>query len=138
MEKKMGRIYITHCSRKKDDSLRGTGKTKTPDKLYTAIFIQRLVNRCRLVETEWAIFSDKYGVVFPDREIPWYDKSPSKVIANEYKILLDDFIDKLSSYQEIMFYHMPTRFHHLYKRLVKDAREKGLPVTLFSHIDQVR
>ncbi len=37
------RIYITHCSAKKDDSLRGTKKKVTPDKLYTANLLQRFV-----------------------------------------------------------------------------------------------
>ncbi|RLI76514.1 hypothetical protein DRP04_12570 [Archaeoglobales archaeon] len=59
------RIYITHCSAKKDDCLRGTGIKVTPDKLYTATPLQRFVERCKEKGVEWAIFSDKYGVVFP-------------------------------------------------------------------------
>jgi len=41
------RIYITHCSAKKDNSLKNSGVKVTPDKLYTATPIQRFMTRCK-------------------------------------------------------------------------------------------
>ena len=64
----MRRIYVTHCSAKKDDSLKNTGKKVTPDKLYTATPTQRFMNKCKEKRTNWAIFSDKYSIWFPSEE----------------------------------------------------------------------
>ncbi len=134
--KKLRRIYITHCSAKKDDSLKGTGKKVTPDKLYTAIPIQRFMNECKKKGVEWAIFSDKYGVVLPNQEIEWYDKHPSKVTEKEFKKLLSDFDQKLKTYDEIWFYHNPGRFHVLYKRLVSESKLKD-HIRLFTHLREI-
>lgn len=132
------RIYITHCSAKKDDCLRGTGIKVTPDKLYTATPLQRFVERCKEKGVEWAIFSDKYGVVFPWEKIEWYDKHPNSVTPDEFQYLVENFVGRLSEYDEIWFYHNPGRFHPLYKRLVEEARKRGLEVILFSHISEIR
>jgi hypothetical protein len=134
----MTRIYITHCSGKKDSAFKGKEVRVTPDKLYTAAYLQRLVKRCKQVGASWAIFSDEYDVVFPDMKIKWYDKSPNSITNYEYQLLLQNLIKKLSKFDEIWFYHMPTRFHWRYRNLVEDARKAGLNITLFSHIDQVR
>ncbi|PWB53898.1 MAG: hypothetical protein C3F13_08310 [Anaerolineales bacterium] len=134
----VGKIYITHCSWKKDDALQGTNKKVTPDRLYTAAFIQRFVSRCKQCHANWAIFSDKYGIVLPSDVIPWYDMSPSAVTENEYQVLLKNFGEKLIGYDEIWFYHLPTRFHRLYKKLVQDARKQGMLINLFSHVAEIR
>ncbi|MHA1797688.1 MAG: DUF6884 domain-containing protein [Candidatus Helarchaeota archaeon] len=138
MFKTSKRIYITHCSAKKDDSLRGSEKKVTPDKLYTATPLQRFVKKCKDKGADWAIFSDKYGIVFPNNEIGWYDKHPSEVTDDERQDLVNDFIKRLSKYDEIWFYHNPGRFHKLYKELVKDVRSKGSNVKLFTHISEIR
>jgi len=132
------RIYITHCSAKKDDSLHGTNKEVTPDRLYTATYLQRFVKRCKEKGVDWAIFSDKYGVVFPNDKIEWYDKHPSEVTPDEFKVLVNHFVQQLSRYDEIWFYHNPGRFHSLYKKLVDEARKKGLNVKLFTHLSEIR
>ena len=132
------KIYITHCSAKKDDALRNTGKKVTPDKLYTATPLQRFVGKCKEKGVEWAIFSDKYGVIFPWEEIEWYDKHPSKVTPKEFKFLVDNFVQRLSKYKEIWFYHNPGRFHSLYKKLVQEASKRGLNVKLFTHLSEIR
>lgn len=132
------RIYLTHCSAKKNDSLRGTKIKVTPDKLYTAKYIQRFIKRCKDRGVAWAIFSDKYGVVFPYDKIEWYDKHPNKVTPEEFQYLVNDFIQKLSKYDEIWFYHNPGRFHKLYKKLVEQVRNRGLNVKLFTHISEIR
>ena len=63
------RIYITHCSAKKDSVLKNTKAKVTPDKLYTAAPTQRFINECKNKGVNWAIFSDKYGVWFSDTRI---------------------------------------------------------------------
>ncbi len=134
----MSKIYLTHCSWIKDDDLKDTGVKVTPDNLYVAGFIQRLIKRCRLVKAEWAIFSDEFGVVFPDMKIPWYNTPPGNVSEEKYQLLLKNFVADLSRYDVVWFYYNPGRFHPLYHRLVQDARKKGLPIKLFSHVNEVR
>jgi len=41
------RIYITHCSKKRNDSLKDTGKKVPPEKLYTAKMLLRFINKCK-------------------------------------------------------------------------------------------
>ena len=62
------RIYITHCSAKKDLSFKDVETKTTPDKLYTATPTQCFIKRCKDLEVTWAIFSDKYGVWFSDNK----------------------------------------------------------------------
>jgi hypothetical protein len=135
--KRMKRIYLTHCSFKKDDSLKGISKKVTPDRLYTATPTQRFMNRCKERGVEWAIFSDKYGVVFSNKEIEWYDKPPSEVTEREFLELLKDFNQKLEDYNEIWFYHNPGRFHPLYRRLLSESKLKDR-IRLFTHIQEIR
>ena len=132
------RIYITHCSAKKDDSLRETKKKVTPDKLYIAKPLQRFIKKCNEKGVDWAIFSDKYGVVFPYDKIKWYDKHPSKVNPIEFQDLVDNFIKQLSKYDEVWFYHNPGRFHQLYRKLVEEVRNKGVKIKLFTHLSEIR
>jgi hypothetical protein len=133
----MKRIYLTHCSAKKDDSLRGSGKKVTPDKLYLSPRIQRFMIECKKKGVEWAIFSDKYGVVFPNQEIEWYDKHPNKVTDEEFKKLLRDFDQKLVAYDEIWFYYNPARFHRLYERLLNESKLRDR-IRLFTHIKEIK
>ncbi len=133
----MNKIYITHCSAKKDDSFLGTNKKVTPDKLYTATPLQRFVRRCKERKVDWAILSDKYGVVFPDDKIGWYNKHPRKVTPEEFETLAKNFVQRLSGYDGICFYHNPARFHSLYKKLVDEATKKGLNVKLFTHLSEI-
>jgi len=131
------RIYVTHCSAKKDDSLRGTGKKVTPDRLYTAKPLQRFVRTCKDKRVAWAIFSDKYGVVLPSEPVKWYDKHPGTVTDEEFRSLVASFTQRLAEYNAVWFYHNPGRFHPLYRRLVEQAGHRGLKVVLFSHLSQI-
>jgi hypothetical protein len=130
------RIYITHCSAKKDDSLKHTGEEVTPDKLYTATFIQRFIKKCKEKQVKWAIFSDLYGVWFPDVKHEWYEKDPNTVTEPEFRKLLEDFEQKLGDYDEIYFYHNPGRFHRLYRRLLEETKLKDR-IKLFSHLREI-
>ena len=130
------RIYITHCSAKKDDSLKNSGNKVPPDKLYTATPTKRFMNKCKEKKTNWAIFSDLYGVWFPSMEHEWYEKEPDKVTEQEFTELVNNFDRKLQNYDEIWFYHNPGRFHSLYKRLLQETRLKDR-VKLFTHIREI-
>jgi hypothetical protein len=130
------RIYITHCSAKKDTSLKNTNKKVTPDKLYTATPTQRFMNKCKEKNVNWAIFSDLYGVWFPDIEHEWYEKDPNIVTEQEFKSLLENFDQALQDYDEIWFYCNPGRFHPLYKRLLQETKLKN-KVKLFTHIREI-
>ena len=77
------RIYLTHCSAKKDDSLKYSDICVTPDKLYTAKPTQRFMNKCKRMGVRWAIFSDLYGVWSPEEKHKWYNKHPNTVNDNK-------------------------------------------------------
>jgi len=133
----MRRIYLTHCSAKKDNSLKEPGVKVTPDKLYTATPTQRFMNKCKEKRVEWAIFSDLYGVWFPNIEHELYEKDPDNVTEQEFKRLLNDFDAKLADYDEIWFYYNPGRFHPLYKRLLRETKLRDR-VELITHLKEIR
>ena len=132
----MIRIYVTHCSAKKDDSLKHTGKKVTPHELYTATPTQRFIDKCKRMGVAWAIFSDLYGIWFPDEKHQWYNKHPDRVSEEEFSYLVRDFEEKLSNYDEIYFYHNPGRFHPLYRRLLNEVGIKD-KICLFSHKSEI-
>ena len=131
------RIYITHCSAKKDNSLKDTGQKVFPDELYTATPAQRFMKKCKKVDVNWAIFSDLYGVWFPDIKHEWYEKNPGKVTEQEFSDLLHNFKSMLDCYDEIYFYHNPGRFHKLYKRLINNNNLADLNIIKFSHLIEI-
>lgn len=130
------RIYITHCSAKKDNSLKNTGRKVTPDELYIAIPTKRFMINCKRKAIKWAILSDLYGIWFPGERHEWYEKDPNTVTEKEFSALKRDFDEKLGNYDEIYFYHNPGRFHRLYKRLVREVRIAER-IVLFSHIKEI-
>jgi hypothetical protein len=130
------RIYITHCSAKKDDSLKHTGKKVTQDKLYTATPTQHFMNKCKDEQVKWAIFSDLYGVWFPNVYHEWYEKDPDTVTEQEFENLVNDFDQKLREYDEIWFYYNPGRFHPLYERLLQETNLR-YKVKRFTHIREI-
>lgn len=130
------RIYITHCSAKKSDTLRRNRKSGFPDELYTSKRIQSFMKRCKQERVRWAIFSDLYGVWFPDRRHRWYEKAPSSVSEEEFSDLVKDFERTLAKYREIRFYYHPARFHRLYKRLIRQTQLRGR-VRLFTRVKEI-
>jgi hypothetical protein len=122
-----GRIYVTHCAAKKDDSLKGTGRKVRPDLLYTATPTQRFMRRCSERGVRWAIFSDHYGVWFGDEEHEWYGDDvgdPNRVTEPKFRELVKNFDERLQRYGEIHFYYNPGRFHPLYRRLLEKTELK--------------
>ena len=129
-------IYLTHCSAKKAGALRFSDEKVTPEKLYVATPTQRFMSRCKNKNVNWAIFSDKYGVWFPNEKHGWYEKNPNAVTQEEFNSLVEDFENKLWEYDEIYFYHNPGRFHRLYKRLLDIVKIKN-KITLISHLNDI-
>src|SRR5215207_5316834 len=130
------RIYITHCSAKKNSVFKNTKAKVTPDKLYTATPTQRFMNECKNRGVNWAIFSDKYGVWFSDVQHEWYEKNPNRVTEEEFSQLVNEFDKSLSQFNEIYFYYNPGRFHKLYKRLLKSSELKA-KIKLFTHLNEI-
>ena len=130
------RIYVTHCTKKKDDRLKDTGEKVTPDSLYRGKFIEAVMRTCKQRGVEWAILSDSYGVWFRDVKHEWYEKDPDTVTDSEFWGLVRDFDERLEAYDEIWFYHNPGRFHPLYGRLLTETRLTDR-VTLFSRVAEI-
>lgn len=137
------RIYITHCSAKKDDFLKCTDKKVPPDKLYTSSRIKGFMRTCKEKKVEWAIFSDEYGIWHSNRKHKWYDKHPDTIIKNcvikdkmKFKWLLNNFDRELKDYDEIWFYYHPGRFHCLYKTLLQKTKLKD-KVKQFTHKKEI-
>jgi hypothetical protein len=130
------KIFITHCSAKKNLLFKDNRAKVTPDKLYTATPTQRFINECKNKGVKWAIFSDKYGVWFSDVPHEWYEKNPNKVTEAEFSQLVNEFDKSLSQFDEIYFYHNPGRFHRLYKRLLEGSQLKTR-IKLFTHLDEI-
>lgn len=126
----MASLYLTHCTYKKDERLQRTPKKISPDRLYTGVKITRFINRCKHVEVNWAVFSDKYGVWFPHEKYGYYEKHPNDVTDDEFKELLQESRDKLQKYDAIYFYgnHKSHYFHSLYKRFIEGLRKEGVNV----------
>lgn len=75
---------------------------------------------CKAKGACWAIFSDEYGVWFPEVKHPWYEKNPDDVTFAQFALLLRDFDEKLSTYAEIYFYHTADKaLHQLYAGLLE-------------------
>lgn len=130
------KIYITHCSAKKDATLKDRKTKVTPDKLYTATPTQRFINECKSKGVSWTIFSDKYGIWFSDSLHEWYEKDPNKVTEEEFNRLVSEFNKSLNQFDEIWFYHNPGRFHRLYRRLLIESELKD-KIKVFTHVNEI-
>jgi hypothetical protein len=135
-ENQMTRIFVTHCSHKKQERYKRTGEAVSPDLLYTATPTQRFIVRCKARGVRWAIFSDLHGVWFPDVRHEWYDKDPYTITESEFLALIQDFDTKLIGYSEIFFYHNPSRFHPLYARLLEQS-ELASRIKRITHLGDI-
>ncbi len=134
----MKTFYFTHCCAKKDNSLKGTSKQVSPMQLYRATPTQRFMKRCAEKGVEWAIFSDKYGLVFPQDRVQWYEKHPKTVSELEKKRLFNQTYFQLKEYDRVFFYFNPGRIHPLYKELVEEMRKKGVNIFEITHLREIR
>lgn len=133
------RVYVTHCSRKKNDLLRESGEEVTPDQLYTSRKTRAFMRRCLTQKVRWGIFSDYYGIWFYPERHAWYGDDvgdPSRVTEAKFQELLADFDTKLARFREICFYRHPTYFHPLYRRLLDESKLKAR-VKLISHVHEI-
>lgn len=130
------RIYLTHCSARKNRLLRNSTRQVTPGELYTATPTRRFMDRCKSAGVRWAIFSDLYGMWFPHIRRRWYEKSPDAVTDEEFRVLVSNFDRKLRKFDEIWFYRNPGRFHWLYKELLRRTRLRSR-VRRFSHLAEI-
>jgi hypothetical protein len=135
--KKLKKVYLTHCSAKKDTSLVDNPKKVQPMNLYTKTPTKRFMNRCQSVGVNWAIFSDKYGIWHSGIRHEWYEKNPNSISDKEFKALLNNFGKSLSKFDEICFYYNPGRFHRVYKKLIKSSSLKNR-IKPFTHIKDIR
>ena len=119
------RVFFTHCSAQKNDSLRDSGRAVAPDELYTSQRVQAFMDRCKAKKVRWAIFSDKYGMWFPEVRHPWYEFSPDEALP-QFPDLLADFDEKMKGVE--LIYFCPgvggPRLHGLYRGLVRQSRWK--------------
>ena len=129
-------IYLTHCSKEKDPSLRDTELTATPDVLYTNRGIRQFMQRCMEKEVHWAILSDNYGVIFSDEKRGWYAKPPDTVTPEEERAILTDFDNKLGSFDAIYFYVRTETYHPFYERVLK-ASSYSSKIRLIYRLDVI-
>ncbi len=116
--------------------MKRSGEKVSPDKLYTGVKISRFINRCKKLNVNWAIFSDLYGIWFPNEKHRYYEKHPSKVTDNEFTTLLQASKEKLKNYETVYFYgnHKSHYFHGLYKKLIQELRREGINIVKISSI----
>jgi hypothetical protein len=133
----MKTLYFTHCCAKKDETLRGSGKKVLPILLYQAKPTQRFMKRCINAGVDWAIFSDKYGFVFPEDRIQWYEKHPKTVSASEKSRLFEEAYSVLKRYDKAVFYYNPGRIHPLYIQLVEKMRKNGINIGEMTHLQDI-
>jgi hypothetical protein len=128
-------LYITHCSKKKNS----INSETTPEKLYSALYLQRFIKKCKEMKVNWGILSDKYGIVFPNQRIKWYELSPSFLLKHkaESRKLIEKLQQQLKGFDKIFFYHNPGRFHPFYRYVIKKLRKLGINIRLISHLSQI-
>jgi len=134
----MKTLYFTHCCATKDDSLKNTKAKVSPLHLYQSDTTQKFMKRCIETGVAWAIFSDKYGFVFPSDQIQWYEKHPNSVAIIEKKRLFDDAFKVLQDYDLVYFYYNPGRIHPLYLELVDEMKKRGKDVWKITHLENIR
>jgi len=130
---------MTHCTYKKNSSLKRTTRKVPPEKLYTGKRIHWFIDRCEAKKVKWAIFSDLYGVWFPEEKHPYYEKHPNKVTDEEFSRLVNESARKLRRFDKVYFYgnHKSHYFHGLYKRLIRELIRRGINVAKICSIHNI-
>ena len=121
-------LFFTHCSKSKNPHYKETMELTTPDILYTSDRIKSFFDHVKTNSFDWAIFSDKYGFVFPETLIQWYDLSPDEIDKKEVEMLLDKSLSGLKKYDKIIYCPGAKPLHRTYKYLIKIMKSNGLDV----------
>ena len=114
-------LYITYCCKNKAELAENI--EVYPEDLYLSSRIHSFIDMCEKHNYNWAIFSDKYGLVYKNEKIKWYDKSPATVTPAEYYCLLNMTITRLAEFECVYFFYQDHSFHPLYKQLVNDIKK---------------
>ena len=114
-----------------------SNRKTSPLQLYQAAPTQRFMKKCNEVGVEWAIFSDKYGFVFPHDQIQWYEKHPSTVTYSEKEKLFNGAHAILRQYDLAYFYYNPGRIHPFYQALISEIRRRGQEVREITHLAKI-
>ena len=61
------KLNVTYCSGNKVPGVH------SPDTLYISNRISAFIEKCKIIDSKWAIFSALYGFFFPEEEKPNYD-----------------------------------------------------------------
>lgn len=130
------RIYLTHCTGIKNEKLIASNKKVLPETLYTSVLTQRFISKCKAERVKWAIFSDQYGIWFPEVKHKWYEKHPNTVSEEEFAELLAGFDKNLAEFSEIWFYNHPSWFHSLYQRIIREST-LNQRIRTFSHLKDI-
>ena len=130
-------LFFTHCCAKKDARLKSSDKRVSPLHLYQAAPTQRFMKRCIGLGVDWAIFSDKYGFVFPNDQIQWYEKHPNSVTQSEKRKLFDDALVAMHHYDLAYLYYNPGRIHPFYRELVSEMQNRGRKVRELTHLTEI-
>lgn len=131
------KLFITYCSKSKDESLIGTTKRVRPEQLYTSDRIRDFIQECKKAGAYWAIFSDQYGVWFPNEEHEWYEKSPNDVTDSEFAQLVSSSAKQLNKYEVYFFNPKEDELDTLYQDLVKELRKRCVSIAYFSNIKEI-
>jgi hypothetical protein len=131
------RIYLTHCSKDKSLIAKASGEKLPPDLLYTDTGLQEFIATCRSSGADWAILSDQYGVFFPTEQHTYYEKPPVNVTPEEELVIIRQFDQTLTAYDEIWFFVRAETFHLFYDRVLKSSSLHNR-ITLFFDLNAIK
>jgi hypothetical protein len=131
------RIYLTHCSKEKSLAAKASGNKLPPDLLYTDSGLQAFITACKSAGADWAILSDQYGVFLPTEQHTYYEKPPLKVTPEEELVIIRQFDQTLSAYDEIWFFVRAETFHLFYDRVLKSSTIHNR-ITLFFDLNAIK
>lgn len=127
------RIYLTHCSKEKSLDAKATGLPLPPDELYTEAGIRQFMTTCKQKGVAWAILSDHYGVFLPSEKHLYYEKPPATVTPKEELVIIRQFEQKLSGFDEIWFFVRTETFHPFYERVLNSSSLRDR-ITIFKDL----
>jgi len=132
------KLFLTYCSGSKDESLIGTGESVTPDKMYTSDRIQKFINTCKDAGACWAIFSDEYGIWFPNEEHEWYEKPPEEVTKSEFNQLVVSSAKRLNKYNVYFFNPVKENLDKIYLNLIEELKNRCVNISVFNDCGDIK